>query len=436
MTIARLAWRRLISYAAPALPLAILGLPLNVYLPTFWAGTMGVSLGMVGLVLTLVRLTDVIVDPAIGRLSDRLRTRIGRRKPIIIAAIPVGLIGGAALFFPSQGAGPIWLAFSYMALTLGWSMIALPWQAWGAELSDDYRERTRIVSWREGLTLAGIVVSAVIPAALGLSDPGATLHLLAIICAALSIPALIALLTQVAEPAITTEIPQPGLAESLRTAWANRPFRRLLAAWALNGIANGLPAALFLLLCREVLHAADQSGPLLLAFFATGIISVPFWSWVSNRIGKHRAWAWAMIWTCAAFLPVLLLGPGDVLGFLLICLGTGAGLGADLALPPSMQADVIDLDTLNHGEPRAGLFFAAWTMAQKAGNALSAGLAFGILDLVGFNSAGGNASLQLETLIALYCLLPIGLKLSAVICMWNFPINAAEQARIRAELAR
>jgi Na+/melibiose symporter-like transporter len=315
-------------------------------------------------------------------------------------------------------------------------MIALPWQAWGAELSDDYRERTRIVSWREGLTLVGIVVSAVIPAALGLSDPAGTLHLLALICVALSLPALIALLTVVAEPAIAHDTPQPGLAQSLRTAWANRPFRQLLAAWALNGVANGLPAVLFLLLCRHVLHAPEKSGPLLLAFFATGIVSVPFWSWVSNRIGKHRAWSWAMIWTCAAFLPVLLLGPGDVLGFLLICLGTGAGLGADLALPPSMQADVIDLDTLNHGEPRAGLFFAAWTMAQKAGNALSAGLAFGVLDFVGFNADGDNASLQVGTLIALYCLLPIGLKLAAVACVWNFPIDADEQARIRVELSR
>ncbi len=431
----RLRWRSLLAYAIPALPLAILGLPLNVYLPAFWAGPMGVNLGLVGLVLTLVRLTDVVVDPAIGRFSDRLRTRIGRRKPIILAAIPVGLIGGMALFFPRAGAGPVWLAAAYTALTLGWSMIALPWQAWGAELSDDYLERTRIVSWREGLTLVGIVVSAVVPAALGLSDPAATLHLLALICAGLSLPALLGLVTLVAEPPVASGTVQPGLRESLRTAWGNLPFRRLLTAWAINGIANGLPAVLFLLLCRHVLQSPAQSGPLLLAFFAAGIISVPFWSWVAGRIGKHRAWCWAMLWTCAAFLPALLLGPGDVAFFLLICLGTGAGLGADLALPPSMQADVIDLDTLNHGEPRAGLFFAAWTMAQKAGNALSAGLAFGVLDLVGFNTEGDNGKLQIGTLIALYCLLPIGLKLCAVACVWNFPIDAAEQARIRAALA-
>jgi GPH family glycoside/pentoside/hexuronide:cation symporter len=429
----RLSLGNLLAYAAPALPLAILGLPLNVHLPAFWAGPMGLRLATVGLVLTLVRLTDVVIDPAIGRLSDRWHTRFGRRRPPIMLAIPIGLAGGAALFFPPSDAGPVWLFFSYLVLTLGWSMIALPWQAWGAELSNDYRERTRIVSWREALTLLGIVVSAVIPAVMGLSNPAVTLHILAALCAALSLPALLVLLTMVREPVAAASV-QPGLRQSLSTAWANRPFRRLLAAWALNGIANGLPAVLFLLLCRHLLHAPEQSGPLLLAFFATGILSVPLWSWIAGRIGKHRAWCWAMLWTCAAFLPVLALGPGDTTAFLLICLGTGAGLGADLALPPSMQADVIDLDTLNHGEARAGLFFAAWTMAQKAGNALSAGLAFVLLDLAGFNAQGENGASQIAVLVGLYCLLPVALKLGAVTLVWNFPIDARKQADIRAAL--
>jgi Na+/melibiose symporter-like transporter len=351
-----------------------------------------------------------------------------------VLAIPVGLLGGAALFFPPEGAGAAWLFGAYALLTLGWSLIALPWQAWGAELSEDYAERTRIVSWRETGTLLGIVLSAVLPAALGLVDPATTLHVLAILCATLAVPALLALLTLVAEPRIAAGVAQPGLRQSLRTAWANRPFRRLLAAWAVNGIANGLPAALFLLLCRHLLADPAAAGPLLLAYFVAGIASVPFWGWMSGRIGKHRAWCWAMLWTCAGFLPVLALGPGDTGAFLAICLATGAGLGADLALPPAMQADVIDLDTLEHGEPRAGLFFAAWTMAQKSGNALSAGLAFGLLDLAGFDATGVNGAFQLSALALLYCLIPVALKLGAVSLVWNFPIDATEQSRIRAAL--
>ncbi len=116
----------LLAYAAPALPLAILGLPLSVHLPAFWAGPMGLRLATVGFVLTLVRLMDVVFDPFVGRLSDRWRTRIGRRRPPIIIAIPVGLVGGAALFFPPEGAGPAWLFMAYAILTAAWSLIALP----------------------------------------------------------------------------------------------------------------------------------------------------------------------------------------------------------------------------------------------------------------------------------------------------------------------
>ncbi len=430
----RLGWSTLAPYAAPALPLAILGLPLNVYLPAFWAGPMALGLGSVGLVLTLVRLLDVVVDPAIGRLSDRWRTRIGRRRPPIVMAVPIGLAGGAALFFPPPGAGAVWLFAAYLALTLAWSLIALPWQAWGAELSTDYNERIRITSWRETGTLLGVVLSAVVPAAFGLSDPASSLHVLTLLCAVLSLPTLLALLTLVPEPQFAAPVEQPGLRESLRTALANRPFRRLLAAWAVNGIANGLPAVLFLLLCRFILVDPAASGPLLLAYFVAGIASVPLWTLVARRIGKHRAWCWAMLWTCAGFLPVLLLGPGDTWAFFAICIATGAGLGADLALPPAMQADVIDLDTLEHGEPRAGLFFAAWTMAQKAGNGLSAGLAFGLLDLAGFSAEGANGPPQLLSLAVLYCLVPVVLKLVAVTLVWNFPIDAAEQSRIRLAL--
>jgi glycoside/pentoside/hexuronide:cation symporter, GPH family len=423
----------LLAYAAPALPLALLGLPLSVHLPAFWAGPMGVRLATVGLVLTLVRLMDVVLDPFIGRLSDRWHTRFGRRRPPIMIGIPVGLIGGAALFFPPPGAGAVWLFFSYAVLTAAWSLIALPWQAWGAELSDQYQERTRITSWRESGTLFGIVLSATLPAALRMSDPAETLHLLAVVCAVLSVPALVGLLILVPERP-SQDRRQSSLALSLRTAWANEPFRRLLGAWALNGIANGLPAVLFLLMCRHLLNRLDMAGPMLLAYFATGIISVPVWAWLSERLGKHRAWCWAMIWTCIGFMPVVFLHSGDVAAFFLVCVLTGAGLGADLVLPPAMQADVIDLDTLTHGQARAGLFFAAWTMAQKAGAALSAGIAFVLLDLAGFSAEGTNGSDQIIVLVGLYCALPVVLKVLAILMVWDFPIDATEQARIRKAL--
>lgn len=431
---APLARTRLLAYAAPAIPLALLGLPLTVYLPSFWAGDMGLSLAVVGAILTAVRLFDGVIDPLIGRWSDRLSSRFGRRKPFIACALPVAGLGIAGLFFPPEGAGALWLfAFSTL-VALGWTMLALPYQAWGAELSTYYTERARITAWREGGTILGIVLSAALPTVLGITGAAGALHLMAGLTLALALPFVAVMLVMVPEGP-RRETTTASLADALRMAAANAPFRRLLLAWLVNGIANGLPATLFLLLCAHVLLAPDAAGPLLLVYFLAGIAGLPLWTRAAHRWGKHRAWAIAMLWSCAAFAFVPLLGPGAVIPFAIICVASGLGLGADLALPPAIQADVVDLDELESGEQRAGLFFAAWTMAQKAGQALAVGIAFPLLDLAGFSTTGANTATALAALVALYCVLPILLKLGAIALMWRFPLTAARQAEIRAGIA-
>jgi Na+/melibiose symporter-like transporter len=419
----------------------MMGLPLGVYLQVFWSGDMGLRLAVVGTVLALVRLLDIVIDPAIGRWSDRMprrwAARWGRRKPFIAAALPIGVMGGVLLFSPMAGAGAGTLFLGYAGLTLGWSLISLPWQAWGAALSPDYAERTRIAAVRETGTMLGVTASAVVPYALGLSDPGEALRAIGLISFVLAAPTIAILLWRVPEPAYPAQVQATGSAlEGIRTALANRPFRLLIGAWTINGIANGLPMALFLFLCSQLLQAPEAVGPILLVYFLAGVLGIPFWAWIARRIGKHRAWCWAMIGSSIGFLPVLALGPGDVGWFLAICVVTGLGLGADLALPPAMQADVIDLDELTTGENRAGLFFAAWAMAQKAGAALAGFVGLGLLDLAGFQPAGPNGRTQLMVLVVLYCLVPVILKLGAVALMWRFPIDQTRQASIRAALGR
>ncbi len=430
--------RVLAAYALPALPAATLGLPLLVFLPVFYAASTPLGLSTIGFVLLVARTWDVVVDPAVGWASDRTRTRWGRRRPWMVAALPVILAASYMLFHPPGDAGAAYLLGWTMLAYLGWSMLQIPHQAWGAELSDDYTERSRIAAWREGLTVAGVAIAAALPAAAqwlgrvpeGAPPEGAVLPLLFWANLVLLPLAGIFLLRVVPEPAPVAAAAGFDLRAGWRLLQENRPFRRLVAAFLLNGVANALPATLFLLYAGDVLGARGYEGGLLLVYLLAGIASVPLWLRAARLWGKHRTWCAAMLANCASFATVPLLGEGDAARFLAICLATGLCYGADLALPASMQADVVDVDTAGGGGQRAGLYFALWAVAGKFALAVAPALAFPLLDLAGYVRGGAGTGGH-GMLAALYALVPVAFKLGVVGLMWNFPLDADGQARLR-----
>jgi len=246
-------------------------------------------------------------------------------------------------------------------LSVGYTSTLLPYTAWGAELSTDYRGRSVVSAFREGATLIGTVVAVVLPFAVGLDDTGGFHGLAAV-----------AVLTIVLLPAAgllaVKTVPEPVNRSTIRLTFANslgfvagnRPFVRLVVAFLLNGFANAIPATLFLYFVSERLGASELRGPLLFLYFLCGIVGVPLAVWVASKAGKHRTWCGAMTVACVFFAFAGLLGSGDIVPFALICGATGVLLGFDLALPPAIQADVIDYDTARSGEQRSGLYFAAW----------------------------------------------------------------------------
>ncbi|MFN4088129.1 MAG: MFS transporter [Alphaproteobacteria bacterium] len=437
----------LAAYALPGLPLAALLLPLYIYLPKAYADELGLGFAAVGVVLFTARIADLLTDPLVGWASDHLPGRFRRRLPML-AGTPLLVVSIGFLFMPGEAAGVGHLVGWTLAVYLCAAVVLLPWYAWGAEISPDYAERSRIAGWREASLLLGTVVAASIA-----TFAGDGLGALAVIGWSLAfvLPATILFAAwRVPEEAGRASMPATGPKTATQTAvrqpWRrnirilarNRPFLRLLGAYLLNGIANGLPATLFLLYVEHVLAAPGWAGPLLLAYVVSGVVAIPFWLRLSVRIGKHRAWTVSMLAACLLFAPVPWLGEGDTLWFLLVCIGTGLCLGADLALPGSMQADVTDLDAVRSGRARAGLLFALWGMATKLALAGAVGIAFPLLALAGFQGGPDAAHPPgaLFALSALYALLPIGFKLAAASLALGYPIDAALQARIRHILDR
>jgi Na+/melibiose symporter-like transporter len=422
--------RTLAAYAAPALPLAALYFPVYVYLAPFYAAERGVALAALGALFVGARLLDAVSDPLMGWISDRTASRIGRRRVWLLAATPLIALAAWRLMVPPEGAGighaTLWLT----ALTLAWTMALVPYFAWGAEITADYAGRARVTVWREAAGLVGTVAAVVL---YNLADgAGAGMRAVALMVA-LGLPlAAAAALAGAPEPENRSRT-RLSAGAALAALSGNAPFRRLLAAYLANGAANALPAGLFLFFVEDFL-GAPEAGWLLLVYFVCAIAGMPLWAWAARRWSKHRAWCAAMIYACAVFACVPLLGPGDVAGYAAICVLTGLALGADLSLPPAIQADVVDLDTARTGEQRTGFFFALWAVATKAALAVSGGLALVALDLAGFRAGGPNDAAALGALVGLYAAAPVALKLVAVAIMWGCPLDRAEHDRLRAAI--
>lgn len=423
--------RILLFYALPGLITAVPTIPVFTLVPGFYADDLGLGLAITGLVLFLSRSLDVVSDPLIGWLADR-NGGTGLRKLVLYGA----LIGAPALILllsPPQGAGPLWLLLCSICLYLGWTLVQIPYLTWGAGLSRNYHERTRITAVREGAVLVGILMSGSLPAVLGLLglDESGRLSSLAWTAVILGLPCFYLLLTRV---------PLPTIRRPARADWRgiqqNRLFLRLLTAWFINGLANGIPAVLFTFYCAHVLVVDDQTRNLLLALYlGCAVAGIPIWVLLSRRLSKHMAWSVAMTLTCPAFALAAFLGPGQVGAFALICVVTGLCLGADLALPPAIQADVADWDRLRYRRNRTAGLFSLWNMAAKLALAAAAGVTLPLLGALGLDGELPPVT-ALTALAVIYALPPCALKMIAVGMIYSLPLTPARQQMVAKRLNR
>lgn len=183
-------------------------------------------------------------------------------------------------------------------------------------------------------------------------------------------------------------------------------------AYFFNNLANALPATLFLLFVELVLKEKDSSGVVLLLYFFAGIVGLPFWNMLSNRIGKKRAWICSIILASSVFIFVPFLKEHDLIAFIIISIISGLSLGADMALPTAMQSDLVQkADKIQSNI--TGFLFGIWTMITKL--SLAFGLTFGflILGFFDFNPSNPNKE-SLLALSLLYGLAPVCMKLIAL----------------------
>ena len=429
---------RLFTYGALGLPLAMAALPIYVHVPKFYADTLGMNLATVGGLLLLARIFDAVQDPLLGLLSDWRKARSGGRLGLVLLGVPLLALGMVALFSPpSTIALGVWLIGALLVIYTAYSLVSISYQAYGAELSADYHERTRITAVREGLSVVGVLLAAALPEVLaqryGIRNG---FIYFAWIFAPLALAA--GLITVFLSPKPIQVPSGPAASISWRVMLKplkNGAFRRLLIVFVLNGIAVSIPATLVLFFVQDVIQRPQLTAVFLIVYFLAGAVGMPAWVWLARRVGKHRAWLAGMVLSIIAFVWAFTLSAGDASAFGIICVMSGLGLGADLALPPSMLADVIDEDERNGLARGEGSYFGLWNLATKLNLALAAGLALPLLDWWGYQPNTQHTPSVLTALAATYALLPCALKaLAAATLLWaardlstrNIPLASGE----------
>jgi Na+/melibiose symporter-like transporter len=311
----RLGHLRIISYSLPSLVTSVTALPMALFVPAFYAGDLGVPLAAVGTAIALSRVLDVVTDPLIGSLSDRLRLPLGRRRPWILLGVPLFLLSLWKIFVPGEAATPTYLLLWSALLYLGFTMIDLPHKAWGAELSTDYDERSRITSWREALSTAGqvsLLAALVWLAARGIDDASAQLR-----GVALAVVIALPILTAVCVVAVREGKPE-GFAHAARSPWAslalvarNPAFLRMVGCvlFFVSGVA--IQGTLHRLVLADVTGDEARFSLMILLENLGTLAGVPVWLAVSVRIGKHRALMAAALWIALWSLPLVCLRTGD-----------------------------------------------------------------------------------------------------------------------------
>ncbi|KIN74784.1 Sodium:galactoside symporter family protein [Sulfitobacter guttiformis KCTC 32187] len=400
------------AYALFAALLACAGLPIYIHAPKFYVDEYGVSLSALGAVLFGLRLLDVVQDPLLGRLSEKLRKQRGLSVGIGCCVIATAMLGLFAV--PPMTTPVLWFGIMLTLVFSAFSFLTICFYAQGVAKADKMsgQGHLRLARWRETGGLLGVCVASVTPVALGfiVDAPFAGF---AVGFAVLALGSALAMRGEW----LSIDVPEgTGFGTVLR----DRLARRLLFIALLNAAPAAVSSTLFLFYVESALEAPGYEGPLLLLFFLSAAGAAPVWGALAERLGTHRVLLSAMILSIFAFGGALFLGAGDVWLFAVVCIASGAAMGADLTLLPALFAT-----RMAKISPSAAEGFGLWSFVSKFTLALAAVILLPALEGAGYVS-GAQAlppEKAVDLLRLLYAGVPCVLKLAAIFLLWRTKLD-------------
>jgi glycoside/pentoside/hexuronide:cation symporter, GPH family len=433
--------RQLLFYSLPWLAVMAINMTVTGLVAGYYSSDLGVPLFMVSMAMLGSRLFDVFVDFWIGSQSDKTATRWGRRKPWIVAGIPVILAGTWLLLVPPDTVNAWYLLLTVSVTFFGFALIQIPYSAWGAELSSDYNKRNVITGWREGAGVIGTLAAISAPLiATALGHPGLGNALFGVaVAVVIMLPLLmIPALRYVPEPPPETLGPvqkHPSLMESIKIVGQNKEFVWFLVAIFVTFIGISPGGAVGYLMMKHTFKAEELYPFLAFGEYLTMMIFLPFWAWMAGKIGKHRAIALGILWMAIFTLPIPFLGLMDPHYAVIAATIRGIGFGAIFVIPYSIAADVIDIDTLRSGQQRSGLYMAFGGVNLKLSFMLGVFISTAWPTLFGFEPSlpGNTAASEFQVAVS-YAWITCFFLFIAVPLFWFFPLDKKRHGEIRAAI--
>ena len=401
-----------------------------IMLPAFFAEVHGFEISVIGIIIFLSKLIDIITDPLVGWLNDK--NFFPRKAYLLIGGILSGL-ALTQLFLKQDIDQEIFLFVWLSILYLGWTMFQIPYLSIGYDLEKNYFLRTKLSATREFFILLGLFCSLGIPMFFSISNE-TLLENIVFIATLFGLMGLILFCSLIPENKRTNE-KKIKFKKVIKNLKKNIYFSKIFLVLVVNNLANVFPMVLFAFFITYVLGGDDSNRQTTLFFyFLFAIMGVPFWTIISKKYGKKEVWSLSLFMSAMFFLLVFFLEDGNFVFFIIISCITGFCLGADLIIPPSIQADITDWHRSKFGEDISGVLFSIITFLNKFAFAVVSIFVFGIMGVLDFDTDGEiNTNVRLFIIIS-YALAPILLKLLAAYLLVNFKLKENELQKIQKKI--
>ncbi|HUA09055.1 MAG TPA: MFS transporter [Candidatus Acidoferrales bacterium] len=433
---------QLVAYSLPIIAIEFVIYPVLAILPAFYIHLSGGGLAAYATALVASRLVYSCSGPLVGYLSDRIETPWGRRIPWIVAGLAVEIVSVALLFTPPGDAGSLYFAWTSALVLFGFSMIDVPYIAWGSEITRDYQMRSRITSYRAVFAIIGQLVFLLLPF---LPAFGGHSFLQRVVVAHLGVAAIVLLVVTIALALLFT----PRTSEAMSAQPTRTPALRVLLhmarnrpMWYLTGatIFTFLPYVIQTTLALPLLASlglASDFSPITIAGMVSAIATMPLWVWVTKRIGKHRTWTLGLV--------IMMLAPA-VFFVVAHFFGVLAGMYASTivgvfplaqisaSLPYAIMGDVIDYDELRTRANHSATYSAIILLVIRLQVAIGGSIALYILAALRFDARAVNPAVIQPAMLAGFFFVPVVLLAAAVLFIAPFPIDARRAEVVRKRL--